>query len=267
MAYRIKEVAEMMGITPQTLRFYEQYGMCSYSRGGEGGYRSYSGANVDVLMSLRNLRNCGYGVAQAVELLRCPDILRQSRLLREQAQKLARQIEMQRRIVEKLRERAQWMEEAPARIGIIEERMRPAALMRVFAADREERMLPKERAEMARWTDWMPLLQWGRILDAGRGCKTTRQGFVVDPETAAFLEIGDTPGLIRLPAQPCLYAVLSWRPQKKELDGQVAALLERARAQGKALGEEALVRTFWNVGLTHQQSYGEVWIPVESRSN
>ncbi len=116
---------------------------------------------------------------------------------------------------------------------------------------------------MARWTDWMPLLQWGRVLDAGHGCKTTDQGFVVDPEMADFLEIGDTPGLIRLPAMPCLYAVLSWRPQKNELGERVSTLLKSVRAQGKALGAEVLVRTFWNVGLAHQQSYGEVWMPME----
>ena len=39
MHYKIQEAARMLGISPQTLRFYEQYGISVHERVGDGQYR------------------------------------------------------------------------------------------------------------------------------------------------------------------------------------------------------------------------------------
>ena len=116
MHYKIHEVAKMMGISPQTLRFYEQYGILPHERIGEGKYRQYSDESVDLLMSLRKCRNCGFTVAQTAELLKSRDTTQVPRMIAEQAEKLKRHAELELRI-------AQSMSRSAERAATIEEKL------------------------------------------------------------------------------------------------------------------------------------------------
>ena len=66
--YSIGEVSEIAGISPRTLRFYEEAGLLTPTR-GPNGYRRYVSADIDRLQEILLLRHIGVGVAEISDAL------------------------------------------------------------------------------------------------------------------------------------------------------------------------------------------------------
>ena len=64
MVYTIKELAQLAGISPRTLRFYEEKGLLIPERIGTGEYRIYKEAEVDILWQILLFREMGFSLAQ-----------------------------------------------------------------------------------------------------------------------------------------------------------------------------------------------------------
>ncbi len=66
---RIGEVAERLGLTPRTIKYYEELGLLTPGRSA-GNYREYDDDAVERLERIRNLQNLGYSLAAIRELLK-----------------------------------------------------------------------------------------------------------------------------------------------------------------------------------------------------
>lgn len=60
--YRTSEVAEMMGIHPNTVRFYEEWGLITKPVREKNGYRIYTDADIRQLKIIRVLRCANYSL-------------------------------------------------------------------------------------------------------------------------------------------------------------------------------------------------------------
>ncbi len=67
---RIHEVAERTGLTPRTIRYYEELGLLAPAARSEGAYRLYDEDDVERLRSIRGLRDdAGLTLAEIAQLL------------------------------------------------------------------------------------------------------------------------------------------------------------------------------------------------------
>ncbi|GAC1368849.1 MAG: hypoxia response transcriptional regulator [Pseudarthrobacter sp.] len=66
---RIGEVAKVVGMTPKTLRFYEEQGLLPPARRGTNGYRKYDQDSVDRLDFIARGRAAGLSVNQIRSIL------------------------------------------------------------------------------------------------------------------------------------------------------------------------------------------------------
>jgi DNA-binding transcriptional MerR regulator len=57
MTLRIGEIAERSGVTPRTIRYYEELGLLPRSERELGKHRVYTDADVDRVLELKRLRN------------------------------------------------------------------------------------------------------------------------------------------------------------------------------------------------------------------
>lgn len=87
MAYTIKELAELAGISTRTLRFYEEKGLLNPLRTGTGEYRIYSEAEVDVLWQILFFKEMGFSLAQIEEAMKSENFDR-IKAMEEQLQNL-----------------------------------------------------------------------------------------------------------------------------------------------------------------------------------
>jgi MerR family transcriptional regulator, repressor of the yfmOP operon len=67
---RIQEVAADTGLTPRTIRYYEELGLLAPVERSEGAYRLYDGEDLDRLHFIRGLRDdAGFSLAEIRQLL------------------------------------------------------------------------------------------------------------------------------------------------------------------------------------------------------
>jgi DNA-binding transcriptional MerR regulator len=78
---QIGEVAERTGLSLNTLRHYHQAGLVVPSARTQGGFRLYTEADVDRLMSIRRMKPLGFSLEEMGELLAITDRLAEGQAL------------------------------------------------------------------------------------------------------------------------------------------------------------------------------------------
>jgi DNA-binding transcriptional MerR regulator len=67
---RIQEVAAETGLTPRSIRYYEEVGLLEPAARSEGAYRLYDASDLERLRSIKELRDeAGFSLAQIGQLL------------------------------------------------------------------------------------------------------------------------------------------------------------------------------------------------------
>lgn len=69
MAYSIQALAQLAGVSPRTLRYYDQIGLLPASRNPDNGYREYSASAVDRLQLIRYFQAFGFSLTAIQSLL------------------------------------------------------------------------------------------------------------------------------------------------------------------------------------------------------
>lgn len=74
--YSIDDVARMTGLTPRTLRFYEEVGLLEPPRRTEGGHRTYRDAEIRRVERIKELKELlGYSLADLHTVLKATELL------------------------------------------------------------------------------------------------------------------------------------------------------------------------------------------------
>ena len=76
MEYTVKALADLAGVTPRTLRWYDQKGLLKPRRTTEAGYRLYGREEVDRLQTILFYKELGLELETILELLNAPDFNR-----------------------------------------------------------------------------------------------------------------------------------------------------------------------------------------------
>lgn len=90
--YKVKEIADLLDITTQTLRRYDKLGIVSPSRDEENDYRSYLTLDFMQLLRLKGLRNYDLSLKECRTIFD-RDVEGAARLFRDHADSLAAEIE------------------------------------------------------------------------------------------------------------------------------------------------------------------------------
>ena len=75
--FQIGEVAERVGLSLRTIRYYEEIGLVSPSGRTEGGFRLYTDADIERLRLVKALKPVGMSLDTLGELMECVDLLRE----------------------------------------------------------------------------------------------------------------------------------------------------------------------------------------------
>lgn len=67
----VREAAEQLGVTPRTLKYYEELGLVVPSR-SQGRYRLYEPADLDKLARVLRMRSLGFSLAAITNMLQQP---------------------------------------------------------------------------------------------------------------------------------------------------------------------------------------------------
>ena len=72
MEYTVQELARLAGVSPRTLRYYDQIGLLKPARINAAGYRIYESGQLDRLQHILLYRELGVGLKQIKAILENP---------------------------------------------------------------------------------------------------------------------------------------------------------------------------------------------------
>ena len=133
---QIGEVAEQLGLTPRTLRYYEEIGLLAPPSRMEGGFRLYSAADIVRLENIVQLKRLlGFSLAEIKQVVEAMESLK---LLRQES-KLASDLETKRDTLQKA------LAILEQQVDVLDGRLRQVAEMRDRFDERSLRV--RERLE------------------------------------------------------------------------------------------------------------------------
>lgn len=123
MYYTIKTLSDLVGLTPQTIRYYEEKGLLEPKRDSHNGYRYYTVWDYVMLLTARRYLRYGCSVAQISDLLNNAPIEDSIDMAKQQEAQLEEEIADRLRTLESLRSWRQELESigsesAQCRIGM-----------------------------------------------------------------------------------------------------------------------------------------------------
>lgn len=128
---QIGEVAEQLGLTPRTLRYYEEIGLLEPPSRMEGGFRLYSATDIDRLENIVQLKRLlGFSLREIKQVVEAMESLK---LLRQES-KQASDLETKR---DSLRKGLEILER---QVEVLDGRMRQVAELRDQFNERSQRV-------------------------------------------------------------------------------------------------------------------------------
>ena len=89
-------------------------------------------------------------------------------------------------------------------------------------------------------------------------------GFAARATTAEFLGFDRLPGVHRLPACRCMYALMRWPSGEAGASAAVAEGIQTLQKQGVCVCDAPMVSTLWNLRIDDKgTTYGEGWYPIK----
>ena len=74
MIYKIGDVARILGVSPDILRYYEKKGVVTPRKGENNDYRYYDAWDINFLMDCLWFKNFGFSIDQIADIVRIPSI-------------------------------------------------------------------------------------------------------------------------------------------------------------------------------------------------
>src|SRR5918912_470566 len=75
---RVGEVAERLGVSPRTIKYYEELGLIEPEARSQGGFRLYGEEDVRRLERILRMKGMGYSLAAIQELLAIRDVAQEA---------------------------------------------------------------------------------------------------------------------------------------------------------------------------------------------
>lgn len=94
MTYNIKDMSRLSGLTPRTLRYYDEIGLLKPARHRDSGYRCYDVDDVDRLQQILFYRALGFPLDEIKSMLESPDFNREAALTSHLASMMAKREQM-----------------------------------------------------------------------------------------------------------------------------------------------------------------------------
>ena len=259
--YKIGEVAKLLGLTTQALRFYEQEGVVT-PRKSENGTRYYPFDELHKLLSFKKYRMAEFTVQDIREHLRADTLSDLSAQLDDKCDELIARSEELLRRAQALRQFRHEVDEASRNLGIFTECMRPALYMQEYALNDLEELRAREQREISAYIEALPatsiaFTRDAALKDAPRFC------MCVSAERAQRWGLSLEHTRLLKPTR-CIRTVVRF-PGSYRTREPIQKVLDEIRAQGYTINPEEPILSLHVASDVHEgltQICGELYIPI-----
>ncbi len=271
MKYKIGEVAKLLGVSIEAIRFFEKRGLINPTRDEISGYRMYSAAELNVLMRIRGYAKCGFTLAETASLIEACDLDGMASRLGERAEKLESEILYQQALLKCLRMRQEHLHRVTDMVGrsVIERSPTFYGIIYRFG-----QLIPEDedlREQVREWVERKPFAETLLIFPKGylEGRKESYlHGLCMEECFARFFDVVGKPGVVEFPSRRAVYSIdiipYEHTLEKRQSIQFFSAARRYINEQGLRIVGDSYGRTIHSTKASGEYvHYSEQWIPVE----
>jgi len=263
MKYKIGDVARILGISPDLLRYYEKKGVVSPEKDESNDYRYYDSWDINFLLDCLWFKNYGFSIEQIADMVRIPNVSDLDALFLDKEDELRATITRCRLLLQRSEERRASLERIPGLLYRCEECQSPEMVryLNRFGTAYSKRSGFEELAR--RWLKALPFNDRYFEMDDCYDCGYS-WGFSLQRAYVDALDFDISAPMAVLPARRSIHTIFKNSGGK---DSFSPDLLDYARdyaaAQGLILAGPPcgvlLASVVENDALT---GYFEAWLPI-----
>lgn len=267
MKYRIGDVARLLGITSEAIRYYEEHGIISPTKSESSGYRYYDVWDIHVLIRARAYRQFGYSLAEAAELINHYDVLDIVSALSEKEADIEREIVRNLNLLKHIRQMQGIITDADTNLGKYRIEYRPA-MYRLDAQDGYElHSDSNNRTLYHSWIDKVPFVFPSALFQKStfeKGDNTFSFGLGIDEEYADLLDIKQSDDVAFFPPCLCVYTTLKSSSDIVLSPQKLTPIIQYIHSQGMKLCDDVVSRVvLMNKKGDEYFSWHQLWLPIE----
>lgn len=265
MKYRIGEVARILGISTDLLRYYEKKGVVTPEKDSSNDYRYYDSWDINFLVDCLWFKNFGFSIEQIADMVKIPGARELSELFSDKEDELRRTIKRCELLLlrsERHRGDLQKTQDLLYRCRIEDS----PEFVRFINREGQEYFNTPQTERLARqWLAAMPFNRRCFEISERSGEDACRWGYSLDMDYVRELEFEVCPPMTAVPSRRSVHTVFKSAGGR---DGFAPSLLDYALDYTREIGARpasaihgVLLASVMEEGkLT---GYFEAWIPVE----
>ncbi len=269
--YKIGEVSKILGMSSETLRYYEDCGILTPHKDENTGYRYYTPWDLNVLINCRLHRSYGFSLNDVEKIMHQDslDTLLDRYAARER--EILKIVQEYQGILDKLAQQHHALVRAKADLGSFRTAQSPALFWLCHRCCYSYDCTPRALEVAQNWQNQMPLIDQSFLVpqfsgDPGESFCESLWGFSISPDRAQRLGLDVDAPVEYLPPQRCLHTVMTAGGKGTFLPAFSAQVLDALPRYNFRPAGDAIGRL---IGQAHDEDgqvlrYFDVWIPVES---
>jgi len=265
--YKIGDVAKLLGITPEAIRFYEEQGIISPTKIKSSGYRYYDVWDIHVLIRARAYRQYGYSLSEAAELINhyaVPEIV--SSLSQKEAD-IEKAITWNLNLLKHIRQMQSCVTQAAADVDKYRLDYRPP-MYRFQAQNGYELLTDSGKRQLYNsWIEKVPFVFPSFLFERSTfttGDPRFSYGYGVDEEYADFLDIHQSDDVDFFPSCLCVYTTLVTHSDIVLTPQSLTPTIDYMRSQGYKLSGDIVSRVvLMNKIADEYFAWNQLWLPIE----
>lgn len=276
MKYKIGDVAKILGISPDLLRYYEKKGVVQPIKNKENDYRYYETRDTNFLIDCLFYKNFGFSIEETSDLVRNCSIEEISHRFDRNEQELEAAIRHNQLLLRRSQEYRAAISRIPSYLGKCSFSQRPACIYYINRHNQVYNTDPSMRKVTRQWLKYLPFSKRSFIVPQSELLSPTPEeifqwGFSLSEEYAEILGASAEAPVLRIPSQRCVYTVFS-SPDSAFSPRYLDYAMDFIREQGLELCGDAYGNLLISAcedgplaitpGKSQITGYFEAWLPV-----
>ena len=269
MRYKIGDVARILGISTDLLRYYEKKGVVRPAKDANNDYRYYEPWDINFLIDCLWFKNFGFGIEEIAHMVTDSGYDELACLLECKEEELERALRRQKLLLERMKVHRAEMLRGRALLGKCDVTESPEIVRYLnrhnFVYD-DDPVLARLSQE---WLQHLPFVRRcfeirQSDLPGGDGEGNFSWGMALDPVYVEEFGVACEPPVERLPARKCVHSVFKSTGKNAFTTKHLQFLVDYMTENGLTACGNAYGNLLCSVSEPGGQSgYFEVWIPVE----
>ena len=270
MKYRISEVAKLLDLSSEAIRYYETKGIIQPERDEETGYRYYGGWDIHMLIRARTYRQLGYTLDETADLLNKYDTIDIVSYLSKKREEIKKEIERSRHLLDYLDKEKENITNSDIITGLYQLVYRPE----IYRLEIQEGYVlypdKKLRQAIYEWIDKAPYVFSSTLFPLNsiyNGEENFTVGLGIYKEYAELLGIEESEYVKLFPSKLCILTGIQTKSSKNISPTLLQPAVKYMNSQGMIVTDDVITKSILmrKVGGEYI-NWHQAWLPFEIKN-